>query len=139
MTTRDIIVIGASLGGFQALCELLAELPDSLDVAMLVVLHTSPKSPRYIVDMLSKCTRMKVSYGEQGLPIERGNVYIAPPDHHMTVMPLAICGRTQGPRSNLPDLQLTRSFARRRRLWPARHRRCLDGWRQRWDCRSPGD
>ena len=69
------------------MCELLGELPGSLNAAMLAVLHTSPKSPRYIVEMLSSCTRMKVSYGEQGLLIERGNLYIAPPDYHMTVIP----------------------------------------------------
>ena len=98
MTARDIIVIGASLGGFQALCKLLVELPGRLNAAMLIVLHTSPKSPRFIVDMLSECTRMKVSYGEQGLPIEHGNVYIAPPDHHMIVMPLDYLRLDQGPK-----------------------------------------
>ena len=98
MTVRDIIVIGASLGGFQALCQLLEESAGRLNAALLVVLHTSPKSPRYIVEMLSQCTRIKVSYGEQGLQIERGHIYIAPPDHHMTVIPLGYLRLDQGPK-----------------------------------------
>jgi two-component system, chemotaxis family, protein-glutamate methylesterase/glutaminase len=100
MTVRDIIVIGASLGGFQALCQLLEETTGRLGAALLVVLHTSPKTPRYIVDMLSQCTRMKVSYGEQGLQIERGHIYIAPPDHHMTVIPLGYLRLDQGPKAH---------------------------------------
>jgi two-component system chemotaxis response regulator CheB len=104
--TRDIVVIGASLGEFQALCQLLEESSGKLDAALLVVLHTSPKGPRYIVDMLSQCTRMKVSYGEHGLQIERGNIYIAPPDHHMTVMPQGYLRLDQGPK-----VQFTRPAA----------------------------
>ena len=100
--TRDIIV----LGGFQALCQVLEESSGRLDAALLVVLHTSPKGPRYIADMLSQCTPMKVSYGEHGLQIERGNVYIAPPDHHMTIMQQGYLRLDQGPK-----VQFTRPAA----------------------------
>ena len=54
MTVRDIIVIGASLSGFQALCELLEETSGRLNAALLVVLHTSPKSLRFLDDMLNQ-------------------------------------------------------------------------------------
>ena len=96
--TRDIIVIGGSLGGFEALRQLLEDSSGRLDAALLVVLHTSPKSPRYLADMLGRCTRKKVSYGEHGLLIERGNVYIAPPDHHMTIMQQGYLRLDQGPK-----------------------------------------
>ena len=95
---RDIIVIGASLGGFEALRQVLEESSGRLDAALLVVLHTSPKSPRYLADMLSHCTRMKVSYGEHGRLIECGNVYVAPPDHLMTVMQQGYLRLDQGPK-----------------------------------------
>jgi two-component system chemotaxis response regulator CheB len=87
MTDRDIIVIGASRGGLQAICRLLDGLPSTLGAALLLVLHASPKSPQ-LTDVFSPYTRLKVSYGQQGLPVERGHLYIAPPNHQMTVIPL---------------------------------------------------
>ena len=85
MTARDIIVIGASLGGLDALSKLLGGLPGELNAAVLIVLHTSPQSPGLLAAILGQRTPLKVAYGEHGCSVERGHVYIAPPDHHLTV------------------------------------------------------
>src|SRR5688572_1014833 len=45
MTSKQIVVIGASAGGIEALRELVAKLPRDFAAAICVVLHTSPQSP----------------------------------------------------------------------------------------------
>ena len=98
MAARDIIVVGASLGGLDALSKLLGGLPGELNAAVLVVLHTSPDSPRLLAGILGERTLLKVAYGQHGCSIERGHVYIAPPDHHLTVAPPGVVHLNQGPK-----------------------------------------
>src|SRR5436305_14253243 len=52
MAGRDIIVIGASAGGVQALQELARGLPHDLPAAVFVVVHTSPTSPGILPQIL---------------------------------------------------------------------------------------
>src|SRR5215468_4585968 len=55
---RDIVVIGASAGGFDALRDLLGALPFGLGAAILIVLHTSPDSPGNTADILERAGRL---------------------------------------------------------------------------------
>ncbi len=97
---RDIIVIGASLGGLEAICELTSGLPADLEASLMIVLHTYPGSPRLLADIIGRCTPLAVSYGGRGDAVERGHVYFAPPDHHLTVVPPSYLHLDQGPKEN---------------------------------------
>jgi two-component system chemotaxis response regulator CheB len=44
MEHRDIVVIGASAGGLEAIRRILAVMPDDLEAAVLIVLHTAGHS-----------------------------------------------------------------------------------------------
>jgi two-component system chemotaxis response regulator CheB len=83
---RDIIVVGASAGGLEALCKLVNGFPSDLPAAVLIVLHTSPEGPGLLAKIVGRCTPLRVSYGRHGETIERGHVYFAPPDLHLVVM-----------------------------------------------------
>ena len=85
METRDIIVIGASAGGVQALKSLLSYIPASLDAAVFVVLHTTPHQPGALPRVLSFTRGLPVANGEDGEPIRHGRVYLAPPDRHLLI------------------------------------------------------
>ena len=82
---RDIVVIGASAGGFEALSELLGALPFGLGAAILIVLHTSPDSPGNTADILERVGRLPVVHPHDGDDIVHGCVMVAPPDHHLIV------------------------------------------------------
>ena len=97
---RDLIVIGASAGGIEALQNLLAPLPSDLPAAILVVLHTSGRSGSLLPQILGRATPLKASHPEDGTQIRAGNVYIAPPDFHMLVQGNHI-RVLRGPRENL--------------------------------------
>lgn len=96
ITAHDIIVIAASLGGVETVCKLLNGLPSSLNASVLIVVHTSPQSPRMLAQVLGRCTQLKVSYPAAQGWLEPGHAYVAPPDHHMRVLFPGIVGLDQG-------------------------------------------
>jgi two-component system chemotaxis response regulator CheB len=81
---KFIVVIGASAGGLNALSELVAQIDENIDAAFFVVLHLSKKGiGTFLSDRLQKFTNLKCKVGADGDIIERGTIYIAPPDYHM--------------------------------------------------------
>ena len=93
-----------------ALTELLGGLPGELNASVLIALHTSPESPRLLADILGRCTPLKVEYGQHGHSVEPGHVYIAPPDHHMTVLRPGFVRLDQGPKVRFSRPAVDRLF-----------------------------
>ncbi len=83
MPTRDIVVIGASAGGMEALQKLVARLPADLPASVFVVWHLSPGAKSTLPAVLSKAGPLPAVHPADGDPIERGHIYVAPNDHHM--------------------------------------------------------
>jgi two-component system chemotaxis response regulator CheB len=96
---RDIVVIGASAGGVEALRTLVQGLPADLPAAVFVVLHMLPRSTSRLAQILDRRCRLTVAAAVDGEPIERGRVYVAPPDHHM-LLELGHVRLTRDPREN---------------------------------------
>ena len=84
MTTHDIIVIGASAGGVEAISTIVAELPRDLRAAILVVLHLS-RGRSVLPEILARSGRLPSTHPKDGERLRYGHIYVAPPDHHMTV------------------------------------------------------
>lgn len=82
---RDLVVIGASAGGFQAIRELLRGLPAGLPAAVAIVLHRKPFSESILAELLGRHSALPVSEPLDGDPLKCGHVYVAPRDHHMIV------------------------------------------------------
>jgi two-component system, chemotaxis family, protein-glutamate methylesterase/glutaminase len=81
---KFIVVIGTSAGGASALEELIMQLTPEMDAAFFVVLHLSRKGiGDYLFHRFQKYTSLKVRVAEDGDKIEKGVIYIAPPDNHM--------------------------------------------------------
>ena len=95
----DIIAIGASAGGVEALRDIAARL-GNLPAAVLVVIHISPESSGLLPQILNRSSLWNAVQPEDGTPIERGNIYIAPPDHHMVVESGDRIRIISGPRHN---------------------------------------
>jgi len=82
---RDIIVIGASAGGVEALMQMTGRFP-AMDAAVFVVLHSGPNRPSYLYNLLHRQSQeMRVEQAENGLAIEHGHVYVSVPDYHMVL------------------------------------------------------
>ncbi len=99
MANRDLVVIGASAGGIEALQQLCAALPADLNAAVLVVMHTSNHAGGLLAKVLGRSSTLPVSHPQNGEAIQQGYIYVAPADLHMVVEPGKI--RTfRGPREN---------------------------------------
>ncbi len=95
---RAIIVIGASAGGVEAIGKLVAALPPDLDAALFVVLHIGTHKSE-LPFLLNQPGNLPASHAVNGEPIDRGHIYVAPPDHHM-VLEQGVIRLTRGPREN---------------------------------------
>lgn len=99
-SNRDIVVVGASLGGIAALGELAAALPADLPAAVLVVQHTAPASPGALADILAARGSLPSVTATDGMRAERGRIHVAPPDRHLLLMRDERLRVTFGPREN---------------------------------------
>lgn len=85
MEHRDIVVVGASAGGVEALTAFVKGLPAGLDASVFVVLHVPPYSPSGLPQILSDAGPLKARHAIDDEQIERGQIYVAPPDHHLLI------------------------------------------------------
>lgn len=95
---QAIIVIGASVGGVEALRALAAGLPADLPAAVFVVLHIGAHQSE-LPDLLNHAGALPAIHPQNGDTIHSGHIYVAPPDHHLTVEP-GYMRLTKGPREN---------------------------------------
>lgn len=85
MPGHDIVVIGASAGGVEALMAVVRELPRDLSAALFVVLHVPPDRESMLPRILSHAGPLPAIHPEDGDAIEHGCIYVAPPDYHLLV------------------------------------------------------
>jgi two-component system, chemotaxis family, protein-glutamate methylesterase/glutaminase len=96
---RDIVVVGASAGGVEALTRLVAQFPPEFPAAIFVVLHLSSTGTSVLPDILARKGALPATVPQDREKIDRGHVYVAPPDRHL----LLVGSRVQlsaGPREN---------------------------------------
>lgn len=84
--TVELVVIGGSWGGFDALCELLSPLPPHTSVPFVVALHRSSRSQDGTLEtMLAQSLKLEVVTVEDKAPLKPGAVHLAPADYHLLI------------------------------------------------------
>jgi two-component system, chemotaxis family, protein-glutamate methylesterase/glutaminase len=82
----DLVVIGASWGGLKAVGQVLSDLPDEIDVPIVIAQHRHPDSIEgTLAEILRTEINRPVADAEDKMAIEPRRVYIAPPDYHLLV------------------------------------------------------
>lgn len=81
----ELIVVGASLGGFHAIEVLLGGLPESFPLPIVIVQHRSSDSDNLMVSLLKRKSPLPVVEAEDKQAIIPGQVYIAPANYHLLV------------------------------------------------------
>jgi two-component system, chemotaxis family, protein-glutamate methylesterase/glutaminase len=99
MPARDIIVIGASAGGVEVLRRLVGGLPAGLPAALFVVCHVPPGRHSILPEILSRAGPLLATHARDGEPIYPGQIYVAPPDHHL-LLDEGQMRLSHGPREN---------------------------------------
>jgi two-component system, chemotaxis family, protein-glutamate methylesterase/glutaminase len=85
MPCHDIIVLGASAGGVEALAQVVRALPADLPAALFVVLHVPPHGTSVLPAILNRAGRLRAGHVVDGEAVEHGRIYVALPDHHLLV------------------------------------------------------
>jgi two-component system chemotaxis response regulator CheB len=94
----DVVAIGASLGGLEALTEILSKLPTDFPAAIILVQHTGEHS--HMAPLLEKITRLPVQWAAQGDDLQPSRVYVAPPGSHLIVNRNRMLSLTSTPKVN---------------------------------------
>ena len=79
----DVILIGSSTGGPNALAAVFASLAADLPVPILIVQHMPPMFTKCLAERLTSNSAIKTHEATDGLTVEPGHAYIAPGDFHM--------------------------------------------------------
>jgi two-component system chemotaxis response regulator CheB len=87
MPSHDLVVLGASAGGLEALKALVQGLPPDFPAALRMVKHTTPHAADLLPKILAKAGSLPATSAVDGGALRPGHIYVAPPDHHLLVSP----------------------------------------------------
>ena len=99
MAKRNIVVIGASAGGFEAIKTLVSSLPADLDAAIFIVWHMSPDVSGVMPQVLNRYHTIPAANAIDGESVAFNRIYVAPPDRHM-ILEDGVIRLTRGPKEN---------------------------------------
>lgn len=85
MPEHDVIVIGTSAGGLKALGVILGALPADINAALFIVQHIAADKPSILPKILTDVSSFPASHPVDGEELQKGRIYVAPPDHHLLV------------------------------------------------------
>jgi two-component system chemotaxis response regulator CheB len=103
LENRNIVVIGGSAGGIEALLSVLSGLPADLPAALFVVIHIGPDSPGYMAQILSRAGPLPAQYARDGEAFRNGHIYVAPADCHLLLNPGRLMQVVRGPKKIARD------------------------------------
>jgi two-component system chemotaxis response regulator CheB len=99
MAYKNIIVIGASYGGIEAMRKLVGGLPERFPATLLFVQHLSPTTPSILPQILTDAGPLPASVPTDFEQLKSGHIYVAPPDHHL-LLDEGYVRLTRGPKEN---------------------------------------
>jgi two-component system chemotaxis response regulator CheB len=97
--TLNVVAVGASAGGVEALTRFVASLPPDLPYAVLVTLHLPSGSPSVLARILDRNGPLPAEPAIDGVPLEPGTIRVAVPDRHLLAYDHRIL-LSQGPTEN---------------------------------------
>src|SRR3982074_320452 len=81
----EIVAMAASAGGLAAVTHVLARLPANFGAIVVFVQHLDPRHRSLMPEIMSPRSKLPVKQAEDGMDLESGHVYLAPPDNHLLV------------------------------------------------------
>jgi len=97
--TRDIVVMGTSAGGVEALQRVVAGFPPDLRAAVFVVMHVTAEGTSALPAILRRAGPLPAHHAINGESISYGRIYVAPPDYHLLLRD-GVVRVVHGPREN---------------------------------------
>src|SRR5215510_12902705 len=82
MAVQNVVVIGGSSGGIEALKTILSNIHPGVPASLLVAIHI-PATPSLLAHTLDRIGNLPVEFAQGGEMLEKGRVLLAPPDSHL--------------------------------------------------------
>lgn len=79
------IVIGVSSGGMEAMKIIFSTLPADFETPIVIVQHISPRSDSQWISILDKSCKLQLKEADEKEKIQKGYIYIAPPNYHLLI------------------------------------------------------
>ena len=95
----DIVVVGGSAGGVEALSALFWDMPPRTSITFFVALHVLPRSRSFLPSILERTGGLTAEHPRDGQRIRPGRIYVAPPDFHLMVYK-GIVNLSNGPKEH---------------------------------------
>jgi two-component system chemotaxis response regulator CheB len=85
MANRDVLAVGTSAGGVEALLFLAKRFPRDFPASVLVTIHLPRHGPSSLDGILSRAGPLPAAFATDNDVLRKGRIYIAPPDRHLIV------------------------------------------------------
>jgi two-component system, chemotaxis family, protein-glutamate methylesterase/glutaminase len=81
----EAIVIGVSSGGMNAMKVMFSLLPKNFSTPIIIVQHMGARSDSQLIQLLNGMSNLSIKEADEKEKIEKGTVYIAPPNYHLMI------------------------------------------------------
>jgi len=116
---HDIVVVGASAGGLDAVSRLVRVFPSDMPAAVFVVIHVAPSATSALASILDRAGPLPASQAVDGEAIELSRIYVASPNRHLLIKEGSVAVAV-GPRENRHRPAIDTLFRTAARVYGAR-------------------
>jgi two-component system chemotaxis response regulator CheB len=85
MANRDVVAIGTSAGGVEALLFLASGFPENFPASILVTIHLPLQFRSSLDELLTRAGPLPATFASEGEVRKKARIYIAPPGRHLIV------------------------------------------------------
>lgn len=82
---RDVVVIGAALGGVSAIAKIAQSWPAELPTSVLIALATPDQPAPVVLQIIASYAPVPVAYATHGETVKPRHIYLSPPGKHLVV------------------------------------------------------
>ena len=82
----QLVAIGSSAGGIEALSRVVSGLPADLPTPIVIAQHLDPRQPSHLADILARHSPLPVKVVDAGCRLENGVIFVVPPNRHVEVV-----------------------------------------------------
>jgi len=81
----QLVVIGSSAGGIEALSKVVAGLPGDFPAPIVIAQHLDPRRQSHLGEILARHTSLELRIVEEAASLEDGVIFVVPSNHHVEI------------------------------------------------------
>ncbi len=105
-TDSQLVVIGSSAGGIEALSRVVASLPSDFPAPIVIAQHLDPRRPSHLGEILSRHATMPIKVVEQAAALDSGVIFVVPSNRLVEIVDRELRVRPAKPGSVAPSVDL---------------------------------